>query len=171
MSLPAAWVDRIFEKLALVYGEVFLRRWDGLDMAKVKAEWAHELRAFASRPEALGFALERLPAEQPPNALQFRQLCAGAPPPPTAGALPQPKGDPQRVAAALARLNAARPEEGERDPKAWAWKLKGREERDARSLTQAQRDMWRAALAPVLFAQSRAQADIEAAAAAVEVAP
>ena len=39
-------------------------------------------------------------------------------------------------------------------PKAWAWALKAREERDPRSVSSAQRAMWRAAIAPQLLAQA-----------------
>lgn len=29
MSLPAAWIDKIFTKLTLAYGRDFLGRWEG----------------------------------------------------------------------------------------------------------------------------------------------
>ena len=153
MSLPAAWVDRIFEKLTLVYGQSFLRRWDGLDLAAVKADWAHELRGFAQAPNAIAHGLAHLPTEgPPPTVLQFRQLCVRAPMVERV-ALSDSKPDPQRVAATLARLREKRP--NPRDPKGWAWGLKAREERDPKCLSAAQRDMWRAALALDLARQQR----------------
>jgi hypothetical protein len=155
MSLPAAWVDRIFEKLSLVYGQSFLRRWDGIDLAAVKADWAHELRGFAQAPNAIAHGLAHLPTEgQAPTVLQFRQLCVRAPMVEReALTQSQSKPDPQRVAATLARLRELRP--GPRDPKGWAWGLKAREERDPKCLSAAQRDMWRAALALDLMRQQR----------------
>lgn len=106
MSLPDAWVDRIFDKLALVYGHQFLSRWDGLDLARVKADWGHELRRFQQNAAAITHGLENLPADRPPTVLQFRDLCAGHRGP--APALPHnpAPADPKRVAAELARLRA-----------------------------------------------------------------
>ena len=157
MSLPAAWVDRIFEKLTLVYGQAFLRRWDGLDLTAVKADWAHELRGFAQAPNAVAHGLAHLPTEgQPPTVLQFRQLCVRAAVVDRAAlsdSKSDSKPDPQRVAATLARLREHRP--NPREPKGWAWALKAREERDPKCLSAAQRDMWRAALALDLARQQR----------------
>ena len=168
MSLPAAWVDRIFEKLALVYGQSFLRRWDGLDLVAVKADWAHELRGFAQAPNAIAHGLAHLPSEgPPPTVLQFRQLCVRAPlveREALTQSQSQSKPDPQRVAATLARLRDQRP--GPRDPKGWAWAMKAREERDPKCLSAAQRDMWRAGLA-IELARQRHRAE-EAAAATIE---
>jgi len=75
MSLPETWVDRIFTKLSLVYGHQFLSRWDGLALADVKADWAHELRGFAQNPNAIAYALEHLPPGKPPTVLEFRAIC------------------------------------------------------------------------------------------------
>lgn len=149
MSLPSAWVDRLFEKLVLVYGHAFLRRWEGLDMAKVKADWAHELRGYAQSPDAVRYALEHLPKDGPPTVLALRELCRefARRVPMTPPALPAPKPDPQRLAHTLTRLGQFRV--GERDLRAWAWALKAREEAGER-LTPAQRSAWREALATAL---------------------
>jgi len=80
MSLPPNWVDRIFEKLTLVYGRDFLRRWDGIPIADVKADWAKELAGFEQLPESIAHALKNLPHADPPNVYQFRDLCRRAPP-------------------------------------------------------------------------------------------
>ncbi len=103
MSIPINWVDRIFEKLTLVYGREFMNRWQGLDVAAVKADWAHELDGFDKWPEAIAFALQNLPADRPPTVLQFRDMCRKAPPKPVP-LLPQPKADPARVQAELAKI-------------------------------------------------------------------
>jgi hypothetical protein len=79
MQLPSEWVDRIFEKLALVYGRDFLGRWDGLDIRAVKADWALELGRFANAPDSIRFALDSLPLSKPPTALEFKHLCNRAP--------------------------------------------------------------------------------------------
>lgn len=152
MSLPSGWVDRIFEKLTLVYGQAFLRRWEQLDIAKVKADWATELAGFLHNPDALRYALENLPPDSPPpTVLQFRQLARNAPraaPP----ALPAPPpADPARVTAALAGLKVG----GERDPRDWARKLCAREQGGER-LSIAQRDAWRAAIHVELERERRA---------------
>ena len=103
--LPSPWVDRLFDRLALVYGRSFNARWDGLDLDVVKADWAHELAGFAEKPEPLRWALDHLPAH-PPNVVEFRALARMAPPP-TVKALPEPKADPQRVAEAMAKVHVA----------------------------------------------------------------
>lgn len=141
MSLPDSWVNEIFQRLALVYGHDFLRRWEGLDMGAVKADWARELSGFARNPQAIKHALDNLPPAQPPTVLQFRALCIGRPE--TAGpALPAPKADPN-VVAAVAQV-------GKRiegvNPKAWAHRMRVIESAPGNNLTAAQRAMWRAAL-------------------------
>jgi hypothetical protein len=156
MSLPSGWVDRIFEKLTLVYGQAFLRRWEQLDIDKVKADWGKELAGFLHNPDALAFAMQNLPPDAPPpTVLQFRHLAAQAPRKAAASTLPAPPpANPERMRAELAKLK--RPD-GEFDPKAWAWKLRAREQAGER-LTLAQREMWRAAL-HVELARERIEAD------------
>lgn len=105
MSLPKPWIDKIFTKLALVYGREFMARWDALGIPEdeVKADWAHELEGFDKWPEAIAHALKHLPADKPPTVLQFRALCRQAP----ARELPQlprPKADPEKVKAELAKM-------------------------------------------------------------------
>ena len=142
MSLPAAWVDRIFDKLTLVYGHEFLRKWEGLDMAAVKADWADELGGYTLNPGALRYALEHLPPDKAPNAKQFRGMCMNRPDP--RPALPAPVVAPSpEVAQKIARL--AKPATLGSDPKEWARRLKSREEAGDK-LSAAQRDAWRRAL-------------------------
>jgi hypothetical protein len=103
MSLPTAWVDRIFDKLTLVYGQAFLRKWDSIDINAVKSDWAHELSGFENHPKAIAWALQNLSPEKAPNALEFKFLARRAPP----DELPRleaPKADPERIAAELAKL-------------------------------------------------------------------
>lgn len=102
MSLPAPWVDKIFAKLALAYGRDFLARWEGLEIADVKADWAHELGGFAVQPEAIAYALQHPPVKAP-TVIEFRAICRQAPAP-EAPRLEAPKADPARVAEAMQKL-------------------------------------------------------------------
>ena len=144
MSLPALWVDKIFTKLSLTYGEEFLRRYGSMSLPDVKTNWAHELGGFERLPEAIGYALQYLPADRAPTVLQFRELCRAAP---RANelALAPPKTElvsPEVIAATRAAFKPVTRNTGNKD---WAYALKRREETGDR-LTQAQRMMWRAAI-------------------------
>ena len=140
MSLPTPWVDRIFDKLMLVYGHHFIGRWSGMDLDAVKRDWGHTLDGMERHPDAIRHALHHLPSEKPPTVLQFRDLCRSAPLP-KLPELPAPKADPARIAFAVERMLAAVGQDG---GKAWAWRLRERESRGG--LTAAQRAMWREAL-------------------------
>lgn len=103
MSLPLPWIDRIFEKLTLTYGQAFLAKWRDIDIGRVKTDWGHELAGFENWPEAIAHGLQNLPPDQPPTVLQFRALCHKAP----AREVPQipaPAVDHERMRAELARL-------------------------------------------------------------------
>ncbi len=143
--LPAAWIERLFARLIVVYGHAFLGRWSGLDLDAVKRSWAEELAGFAEHPGALNYGLENLPAGEPPTVLQFRDLCRPAlrdERQPVAPALSAPKADLEKVA----ELVASVARDVVFEPRAWAHALKAREEGGA-SLTPYQRDAWRTALA------------------------
>lgn len=77
--LPIHWIDRIFQKLAIAYGRDFLRKWEGIPEDEVKEDWAHTLAGFQERPEAIMHALQNLPDDKPPTAMEFRALCRTAP--------------------------------------------------------------------------------------------
>lgn len=128
MSLPLPWVDKIFSKLTLVYGRDFIGRWEGLELADVKTDWAHELAGFDNFPEGIAFALQNLPAGKPPTVLEFRAMAYKAPKP----ALKQieaPKADPARVAEELRKAVAAvkKPAHNGIDHKAWAKSIVARD--------------------------------------------
>lgn len=148
MSLPDSWVERIFRKLSATYGQAFLRQYDGVDLADVKANWAHELAVFQQAPDAIAYGLEHLPVDRPPTVLQFRDACRR----PTEHAtstlrLPLPKPDP-----AMARaIRAAWKPVGAGSPRAWAERLRDRE-RSGEKLTPFQRAAWREALAAEIVA-------------------
>lgn len=96
MSLPLPWVDRIFDKLSLVYGRDFTNRWDGLPLDAVKCDWAHELSGFENHPESIKYALQILPQSKPPTVLEFRNL-ANSCPKMTINELPLPPVDPKII--------------------------------------------------------------------------
>lgn len=121
-SMPMPWVDKIFDKLTLVYGQTFLRRWADIDLAAVKADWAHELAGFTHHPSSIAWALQHLPADKPPTVLEFRLLARKAPP----EVLPQleaPKADPAVIAAVVAGLSPSIREPRGDDGKEWARRL------------------------------------------------
>lgn len=124
MSLPNAWVDRIFDQLSLIYGSFFRARWAGMDIADVKTNWAHELARFVGRPDAIAYALANLPTDQPPTVLQFRAICSSVPTPQGMPALPAPSQEGMlRVAAALKAGMRARASQDALGPRAWMREL------------------------------------------------
>ena len=126
MSLPLPWVDRIFDKLTLVYGQQFLNRWRDLDLDAVKFDWGNELAGFENHPTAVAFALQNLDPDKPPTVLMFRAIARRAPAA-EQPALPEPKADPARVAAELAKLAPLRRvSESPNGMKGWAYRLKAR---------------------------------------------
>lgn len=103
MSLPAAWVDHLFAKLATRYGAEFSGKYRDIDPALVKADWAEVLNGLSGDAIALG--LRSLPNDKAPNAMQFRALCFISAPPAFAPALPAPKADIGRVKQLVGRLS------------------------------------------------------------------
>ena len=101
LSLP--WVEKIFKKLTLVYGRDFMSRWEGQEINDVIDDWAHELSGFDKWPEAIGWALQNLPAGKPPTVLEFRAICHRAPKT-ERKALPEPVADKSRVEQELQKL-------------------------------------------------------------------
>ena len=110
--------------------------------------WGRGLAQLQQNPSAIAYGLDNLPADHPPNLLQFKALCNRRPEPRPV-ALPSPKPDPKRVQQVLAGIT--RPSE-HKDPLAWAKRLQrldtenhGRME-DGRPITLAQRQTYRVAL-------------------------
>jgi hypothetical protein len=128
MSLPQDWVNRIFDKLTLTYGQSFLDRWRDIDLKAVKADWGFELATFEKVPHCIAFALANLPAtSRGPSVVEFKALCRQAPEL-EKPRLPEPKADPERVAAELAKLAPIIAQTKAADPmkydsRAWAKKI------------------------------------------------
>lgn len=140
MPLPLEWIDSIFANMTVRYGSAWLAKWNGVDIAAVKADWADVLGGFQANPDAIKHALGSLPDDFPPTATQFRALCV-ARPEPAGRALPAPKADP----AVVRKVMQAFVPKPSVDPKEWAHRLRIREQQCDR-LTPAQRAMWRQAL-------------------------
>ncbi len=138
MPLPSAWVDRIHAKLLVRYGTAWVHMWRGVDMQAVKDDWAEYLSGASAG--SIAYALEHLPPDRPPTVAQFADIARGCPVTPPK-ALPGPPADRARVDAILAKLRHF----GRPNPRDEFFALKAREER-GEQLTQAQREMWRAAL-------------------------
>lgn len=103
MPLRSDWVDALFARLTVRYGAAFARQWPDADLAVVKADWADVLDGVSGA--SIGYALRYLPAERPPNAMQFRDQCRRAPPPDVAQiADERPPADPEKVAAIVAGI-------------------------------------------------------------------
>lgn len=106
MPLPHRWVEHLFARLAVRYGGAFLRQYGDADPALVQADWADVLDGLSG--EAIGYALRYLPADRPPNAMQFRDLARRAPGP-TVPQLPRQRTEPPAGVRDLAARMRARP--------------------------------------------------------------
>jgi hypothetical protein len=106
MSMPLQAVDRLFSRLTMTYGPSFTRTFDGLDLNEVKSLWSHELSFYNTHEKMsdIAWALENLP-ERAPNVIEFKNLCRKAPKR-EAPKLPEPKANPERLKAELAKLMA-----------------------------------------------------------------
>ena len=140
--LRSDWVDAIFTRLSVRYGSEWVRKWDGVDIAAVKADWASELAGLASNPDAIKHALAHLPADRPPTVTQFRALCIGTPEIAVVQ-LKGPASSSQVVNAAVS--NALSAQTGHNGGKDWARRLRKREQLGER-LSPVQRAFWREAL-------------------------
>lgn len=145
MSLPTAWVDKIFEKMTLTYGRDFLGRWVGLDENQVKSDWAHELSGLFANPSCIAFALQNLP-ERAPTVIEFRRIARSMP---DAPALPveYSRAGQERIRAELAKLAPVVAPRSEHDGKQWARDIIARDLQGIRSKSSLPLHMARAALA------------------------
>jgi hypothetical protein len=119
MSISLKAVDRLFERLAATYPN-WSSQWRDVPESDVKTAWAHELSGFQNNLHALAWALENLP-ERCPNVIEFRNLARRAPEI-EKPRLPEPKADPARLKAELAKLSEikAQVKNTKVDHKAWA---------------------------------------------------
>jgi hypothetical protein len=120
-------IDRLFDRLSAIYGAAWDRSLGATPVLDAKSIWAHELQAYGQRLEAVVWALDQMP-ENPPNVIQFRNLCRQAPAA-AVPCLPEPQADPARMAAELAKLGQLRtaPVPGNSSMRGWAHRLAARD--------------------------------------------
>ncbi|WP_020722916.1 hypothetical protein [Variovorax atrisoli] len=134
MSLPAPWVERIFERLIVRYGRDFMARYEGIGNTPVegadlvRADWARELDGFERHPALLAWALDHLP-DRPPTAGEFKRLAKSGPdiqPDQQRLEAPRPASRATRERLIAAIKPALKPQQ--RDPRQWARDLIERHE-------------------------------------------
>lgn len=73
-DVQLAAMKRVFERLALAFGNQFVAKWNGQDLVKVYRAWAERLGGFEM--DAIGFAVSgACDMLNPPNLGQFVDLC------------------------------------------------------------------------------------------------
>jgi len=135
-------IDSLFNELASLYGARFLNQWPASMVDSVKAAWTRELREWLENPEAIQYALDNLPSDHVPMALEIRDLCRRYARPSVQLPAP-PMSDEERARAVAVLKGFQRP--GPTDARDWARVLRRREMAGER-LTLYQRDAWRVAL-------------------------
>jgi hypothetical protein len=130
-ALPDAAVERLFARLAAMYGDGAMKRmWGQQDPDAVKAIWARSLGRVELTDIASGLqALEDAGSTFPPALGEFIAACRRKPavvPAEHRPLLPLPDRTPEEIAAghAMAKriASAVRPDE-KRDPAAWAYRV------------------------------------------------
>ena len=120
--MPA--VDYIFTQCSATYGAEWDRAIGKAPIADIKTAWLNAIAPFANSKKRIVWALQNLP-DRAPNPIQFKHLCYQAPTTENL-ALPEPKADPERVAAELSKLAPLRCALRV-DHKAWAKTLQARD--------------------------------------------
>jgi len=118
-------IDRLFKRLSATYGAAWERSLGAVPVGDTKTVWAHELSAFKSSLHRIAWALENLP-EKCPNVIEFKNLCRKAPAP-ELEALPEPKADPERVKAEIAKLGEIKTVPQEAGRFDWAHRILARQ--------------------------------------------
>lgn len=72
--LPAAWIERLFERMAGLYGARFADAWRGTDPVRVKRIWSEELAGFSGEEIARGVQALKT-RDWPPTLPEFLKLC------------------------------------------------------------------------------------------------
>lgn len=122
---PQHPIDRLFKRMALVYGAAWDRSLGSAPLADVKTSWGYELSGFASEEglKAMAWALDNLPARCP-NVIEFRELCRRSPLP-QLERLEAPKAAPAVVAEQIARQSGLKQviNQQRTDGKEWARRI------------------------------------------------
>lgn len=72
--LPEPWIERLFNRLAAMYGAKFTDQWKGVDPAYMKQVWAEDLSGYAVDEIKRGLEACRT-RTWPPTLPEFLQLC------------------------------------------------------------------------------------------------
>ncbi len=78
-ALPNAWIERLFARLAMTYGNKFADMWAGQDVASVRQMWASEMTGYTA--DEIRGGLERMRSKHPswpPSCYEFMDLCRPA---------------------------------------------------------------------------------------------
>lgn len=126
-ELQNGWIERLFSRLAALYGAAFGRQWEGTNIAEVKALWAEKLGGFTAAQigEALTACDER---PYPPNAAEFLMLCrdiAKRERDARIARLPAPEITQEAIAARHKQLESIARKPAAYDYKLWAKTLRG----------------------------------------------
>lgn len=120
--LPAPWIDRLFGRLAGLYGKLWLDAWAGIPIADVRDAWADALAGVGA--DQIRMALRHVQTHNkfPPSAPEFSSICRQFRVEPSHRMmLPAPQIGaemPAHVAGAMADIKAAG--DARRDYKRWA---------------------------------------------------
>jgi len=103
-TLVETATHRLWERFENRYGSLWMDRWAGLPLARVKAEWADELKCFTL--EALRYGFESVKdSPYPPTLPEFVAACRRAPRPGYV-AIEAPKIDKETAKARLSEIRA-----------------------------------------------------------------
>jgi hypothetical protein len=74
-ALPSAWVDRLFDRFAAMYGKHWFDLWADVPMADVKDAWQTDLAGFSG--EQIRKALDHCKTNNtfPPTCPEFAGMC------------------------------------------------------------------------------------------------
>lgn len=73
--LPDAYIDRLFERLACMYGRKFADLWGGIDPLAVRKTWAEDLGRYPGEVIAKALTVCRDTKPFPPTLPEFILLC------------------------------------------------------------------------------------------------
>lgn len=77
-ALPSAWIERIFTRMAAMYGNRFAQMWAGVDPEAIKATWAEGLGHLT--PGEISDGLDACKSRDwPPSMPEFIRLCRQPP--------------------------------------------------------------------------------------------
>lgn len=73
-QLPSAWINRLFTRLAMMYGNKFSDMWRGLDTEEIKQAWAEDLAGYSA--DELKRGLDWCKSQTwPPTLPEFMTSC------------------------------------------------------------------------------------------------